>query len=65
MSDHVVILIDDIKPIVNPFAVRCSRCGQELQVSMPVSVDMIVGIEKLFAREHKSCKQNVTGAGKQ
>jgi hypothetical protein len=53
---HVVILFDGIKPIANPFAIKCERCGQELQVSMPISVDMINGIQKAFLREHKTCE---------
>ena len=64
---HVVILFDGIKPIENPFAIKCERCGQELQVSMPISVDMINGIQKAFVREHKTCeyppvKHNCLGA---
>lgn len=55
-NKYVVILMDNIKPIANPFAIKCNRCGQELQISLPIHVAMINSIQKAFLREHKTCE---------
>ncbi len=56
-SDHIVVFMQQDEVAVKiPFTVKCLRCGQVLQISMPVSVSLICGIEKTFRREHLKCQ---------
>lgn len=49
-SDHIVALSQPSE------AFKCLRCEQVLQISMPVSVSLIRGIEKAFRKEHLKCQ---------
>lgn len=35
---------------------HCRRCDERMKVQLPMSIDMFVGLSKLFAKEHKRCE---------
>ena len=49
-SDHVVTRED--------LSIKCTRCGEILEIKLPVMVDVYTAAGKAFLRYHRHCKPN-------
>ena len=53
-TSHVVILDDGPTDILH---LHCERCGADLRLKLPVSVDEMAAANDAFVARHKGCEE--------
>ncbi len=48
--------------VVGENSLRCTHCGEEVKLPMPISINMFTAMSKAFIKDHKSCKPTQKGA---
>ena len=46
---------------VGGYALICTHCGAIYVPSLPISIDMFLGVSRQFGKEHKRCVKPKTG----